>query len=177
MGYDRGLQCACGRCDRSSCHVTLWLHIVSPSLTLTRHYRPLLLTYPAKSVCGQVLTGPDQDFHAHLGHNQFHLLINEIKWVTSCNVPSTALCQDVPLSAGPCCVTSVTGDDDLNNGSSDPEDGPLTGASLTISPSDSFGPEETSVTLTATDSNGATDSCTTKVTVTDDEAPVVNCWD
>lgn len=30
-----------------------------------------------------VLTGPDQDFHGFPGNNQYNLLINELRWVTS----------------------------------------------------------------------------------------------
>ncbi|MBI2359493.1 MAG: hypothetical protein HYV04_11440 [Deltaproteobacteria bacterium] len=60
----------------------------------------------------------------------------------------------------------------MNNGSFDPNSDPIT---LVQTPSGPYKPGLTNVTLTATDSHGASDSCTAILTVVDAEPPAVSC--
>jgi hypothetical protein len=82
----------------------------------------------------------------------------------------TAICQDVtvPTDAGVCTATGVS----IDNGSFDPEGGPLT---LAQSPAEPYPLGDTQVQLTATDPQGLSDSCSAKVTVVDQEPPQLLC--
>jgi hypothetical protein len=84
------------------------------------------------------------------------------------NQPPVAVCQDVTVEAGPMC----TADADVDDGSFDPEGGPVT---ATQDPPGPYGLGETMVTLTVEDDQGATDTCTATVTVVDVTAPVIEC--
>jgi len=61
----------------------------------------------------------------------------------------------------------------VNNGSFDPDAGDV--ITLTQAPSGPYTKGTRSVTLTATDSHGAADSCAATVTVMDQEAPSITC--
>lgn len=75
-------------------------------------------------------------------------------------------CQDVNGSAAPNCTASVS----VDAGSYDPEGGAV---ALSQTPAGPYSPGKTSVTLTATDVEGASASCTAVVTVVDDTPPVI----
>jgi len=80
------------------------------------------------------------------------------------NNPPIAVCQSVTVSAGPTCTAGAS----INNGSFDPDGDPIT---ITQLPPGPYPPGGTSVTMTVTDSHGASNSCTATVTVVDDSAP------
>lgn len=87
--------------------------------------------------------------------------------VTVNNQPPVAICQNVTDSANKVCRARV-GADEVNNGSFDPEGDPIT---CVLTPSGPFGLGDTTVTLTCTDTFGASGSCTATVTVEDNTAP------
>jgi subtilisin-like proprotein convertase family protein len=87
----------------------------------------------------------------------------------STNRPPVAVCQPVTVSAdGGTCTAAAS----IDGGSSDPD-----GDSLTLSqiPAGPYPLGTTSVTLTATDPHGESDSCNATVTVVDNTPPVVAC--
>ncbi len=84
------------------------------------------------------------------------------------NHAPTMKCKNVTVSAGPTC----TADADVNDGSFDPDDDPIT---PTQDPPGPYSLGDTNVTLSATDPYGATSSCTAVVTVKDTTNPVVSC--
>ena len=84
------------------------------------------------------------------------------------NAAPTAICQDVTATAGPSCTAGA----DINNGSFDPDAGDT--ITLVQTPPGPYGVGATTVTLTATDEEGAASSCTGEVTVVDDVPPVIN---
>jgi hypothetical protein len=77
------------------------------------------------------------------------------------NQPPVALCRDVVVDAGNSCTASVPSAS-INNGSFDPDGGPV---NCVLSPSGPFRVGSNPVTLTCTDSQGATGSCTAKIHV------------
>ena len=79
-----------------------------------------------------------------------------------------AICQDVTLSTEPGLCTA---DASVDEGSFDPDGGPIT---LEQTPSAPYGLSDTEVTLTITDDRGATDTCDATVTVVDEEDPVIS---
>jgi len=83
------------------------------------------------------------------------------------NQPPVAACQNLNLVADSSC--QATGS--VDNGSSDPD----AGDTITLSqvPPGPYGLGTTNVTLTVTDSKGATDSCSATVTVVDNTPPTV----
>jgi hypothetical protein len=88
------------------------------------------------------------------------------------NVPPTALCRDVTVSAGDTCQAAASVDD----GSSDP-DGQPQPLALAQAPAGPYGLGSHAVTLTASD-GAASDACTATVAVVDTTAPVLlGCQD
>jgi N-acetylneuraminic acid mutarotase len=84
----------------------------------------------------------------------------------SANNSPMAVCQSVTVSAGPAC----TADASINNGSSDPDGDPIT---ITQAPAGPYSLGSTPVTMTVTDSHGATSSCMATVTVADNTPPQI----
>jgi hypothetical protein len=82
------------------------------------------------------------------------------------NRPPVAQCQDVRVDAGPSCSVSAS----INNGSYDPDGDPI---KLTQSPPGPYSLGKTSVSLTVSDSHGASSSCTANVTVVDILPPTI----
>jgi hypothetical protein len=80
------------------------------------------------------------------------------------NSPPVALCQNVTVAAGSTCTTPAS----IDNGSFDPDDDPIT---LSQSPSEPYPLGNTPVTLTVTDSTGASSQCTGTVTLVDNTPP------
>jgi hypothetical protein len=85
------------------------------------------------------------------------------------NQPPVAKCQNVTVSADAVCLGSVT-TAQVNNGSSDPDGDNLT---LSLTPTSGLTLGSNTVTLTATDPSGASNSCTATVTVIDTTPPVL----
>lgn len=79
-----------------------------------------------------------------------------------------AVCQSVMVAAGPSCTATAS----VDNGSSDPDGDALT---LGQAPPAPYSLGATSVSLTATDSFGASDRCTATVTVVDTTPPMITC--
>jgi hypothetical protein len=88
------------------------------------------------------------------------------------NQAPTAVCQNVTVAAGPSCQASVTAAQ-VNNGSSDPEDG--TNVTLALVPAGPYNLGANNVQLIVTDTEGAADTCAATITVTDQTAPTVVC--
>jgi hypothetical protein len=90
----------------------------------------------------------------------------------SANNPPEASCKTATVYLDADGNASIT-PADVDNGSSDPDDDPIT---LSVSPN-SFNcsnvGSDNSVTLTVTDDSGASDSCTATVTVEDNACPIV----
>lgn len=84
------------------------------------------------------------------------------------NLPPVALCQNVTVSAGADCTANAS----IDNGSFDPEGGPLT---ITQSPAGPYPLGTTSVLLTVVDNKGATAQCIATVTVVDNTPPTISC--
>jgi uncharacterized repeat protein (TIGR03803 family) len=82
--------------------------------------------------------------------------------------PPTARCHDVTVSAGLNCAADAS----VDNGSFDSDDGDT--ITLRQDPPGPYAPGTTPVTLTVTDSHGASDSCTATVTVMDTTPPTIN---
>lgn len=81
------------------------------------------------------------------------------------NLPPVALCQNVTVPVGPGCVANAS----IDNGSFDPEGGPLT---ITQSPAGPYPIGTTTVLLTVVDNKGATAQCSATVTVNADLSAV-----
>jgi len=82
------------------------------------------------------------------------------------NRPPVAVCQNVTVSAGANCIADAS----IDNGSSDPDGNAIT---LTQSPAGPYALGSRTVTLTVTDSSGASSSCSATVTVVDSTPPQV----
>ena len=89
------------------------------------------------------------------------------------NTPPIAFCADVTVMADDDCLGSVDAGE-VDDGSFDPDGDPLT---LSLLPASPFDLGDTEVTLTVTDDQGASDSCTAIVTVDDVMPPVMSCSD
>jgi streptogramin lyase len=89
--------------------------------------------------------------------------------VACCNNPPEALCADRTVSAGP---TSCLASASVDNGSVDPDGDSIV---ITQDPPGPYALGTTTVTLTATDDQGAADSCTALVKVVDDTPPQITC--
>jgi CSLREA domain-containing protein len=91
----------------------------------------------------------------------------------NCNHPPVAQCKNIQVSAGANCQASITAAD-VDNGSFDPDKGD----SIATRALDNYGPfglGPHTVTLTVTDTHGASSSCTATVTVVDTTPPTVTC--
>jgi hypothetical protein len=88
-----------------------------------------------------------------------------------CNQPPTAVCQPVTVNADANCQ-GIAAAQDFDGGSTDPDMDPL---SFSVSPSGPYSLGVTPVTLTVTDDDGATDDCTTTITVQDATPPSITC--
>ena len=88
------------------------------------------------------------------------------------NTAPVAVCRNVtvPIVAG--CAVSITAAQ-VDGGSSDPDGDSI---SLSLDNYGPFGPGDHTVTLTVTDSNGASSSCTANVTVVDNAAPTITLY-
>jgi hypothetical protein len=100
------------------------------------------------------------------GENQsgYHSVVE----VFSPNNPPQAVCQDITVAAGLDCTAGAS----IDNGSFDPDADSIT---ITQNPPGPYPLGNTSVTLTVTDSNGASSQCTATVTVIDTTPPVISC--
>lgn len=87
------------------------------------------------------------------------------------NKPPVAIAKNLTLTAGADCKVNVITAADINNGSHDPDSGDT--ITLSMSPSGPFGLGQTTVTLTVTDSKGATSSATAVITVVDTTPPMI----
>jgi len=87
----------------------------------------------------------------------------------SSNQPPVARCKDVTVSAGEDCSATASIDD----GSFDPDVGDT--ITLAQTPAGPYPLGPTAVTLTVTDSHGASSTCTSTVTVLDTTPPVIAC--
>jgi hypothetical protein len=85
------------------------------------------------------------------------------------NAPPTAVCTPLTVSVGSNCMATVTAAQ-IGAGSSDPNGDGIT---YSISPTGPFGVGTHSITLTVTDTYGASNSCVNTLTVVDSEAPKV----
>jgi hypothetical protein len=79
-----------------------------------------------------------------------------------------ARCRDVTVAAGTACGA----DADIDNGSYDPDEGPV---ALTQTPPGPYPVGETEVTLTVTDGDQLSTECTATVTVTETVPPEITC--
>ena len=86
------------------------------------------------------------------------------------NSPPVARCKNITVSANSSCQASITAAD-INDGSSDPEDG--TNVTLSLDSTGPFGLGQHTVMLSVTDSQGASSSCQATVTVNDTRNPTV----
>jgi hypothetical protein len=89
------------------------------------------------------------------------------------NQPPVALCKNVTVYLSATGQASIVVAD-VNNGSNDPDDNPLT-YSLSKSNFNCADAGNNNVTLTVTDIHGAASTCTAVVTVIDNTAPVITC--
>lgn len=86
------------------------------------------------------------------------------------NHTPVAKCQNASKPAGTTCTADVS----IDNGSFDPDGDPIT---LSQSPEGPYLLGSTLVTLTATDDQGASASCSATVTVVDGQPPAITCPD
>ncbi|NIS34457.1 MAG: hypothetical protein GWO04_32915, partial [Actinobacteria bacterium] len=91
--------------------------------------------------------------------------------VIATNQPPVAMCQNVSKAANEQCEAVVL-PAEVDNGSFDPEDGPL---ELTLEPTSPYALGMTPVTLTVTDDGGLSDTCDATITVVDETAPTISC--
>jgi hypothetical protein len=90
--------------------------------------------------------------------------------ITLSNQPPDAICQNVTVNTDPGVCTAASAS--VDNGSFDPDGDPITLVQVPPAP---YGKGTTNVTLTVTDNQGASDSCTATVTVLDREPPALTC--
>jgi len=92
--------------------------------------------------------------------------------VSTVNVPPVAQCMDATVSTDPGLCSAVVDPSLVDNGSFDP-DGSI--ATLELIPPGPYPLGMTDVSLKVTDNEGAMDACEAKITVEDNEPPVVQC--
>lgn len=88
------------------------------------------------------------------------------------NRPPLAICKSTTVSAGSSCTATVS-PSDVNDGSFDPDSGDA--ITLVLDSTGPFAQGSHEVTLTATDTHGASSSCTATVTVVDTTPPTITC--
>ncbi len=88
-----------------------------------------------------------------------------------CNLPPTAVCQNLTLPADMNCQ-GIADAIDFDNGSSDPEMETLL---YTVAPTGPYPIGTTAVVLTVTDPFGVSASCNATITITDQLAPTLSC--
>lgn len=94
--------------------------------------------------------------------------------VTESGIPNRAPvagCKNITVAAGSSGTAGITASD-VNDGSSDPDGDSIT---LALDSTGPFGLGTHTVTLTVTDSHGASSSCVATVTVIDNTSPAVTC--
>jgi len=112
-------------------------------------------------------TGADE-IQASFTDSQGHTNISNTviaEWFSANNAP-IASCQNVTVSADGSCLAMAS----INNGSSDPDNDPIT---ITQSPAGPYPLGNTLVTLTVSDDKGLTSQCNAVVTVVDDTRPTI----
>jgi hypothetical protein len=87
------------------------------------------------------------------------------------NQPPTALCRNITTNANANCQAAVPASA-VDNGSFDP-DGTI--VARVLSPAGPYPKGVTGITLTITDNNGATSSCSATITVVDNTPPSITC--
>lgn len=98
------------------------------------------------------------------GPSSLVVVVNGIEsepFIINDNHPPIARCQDVAVEAGGSCTVAVPSGS-VNNGSSDPDGDPIV---CVLAPPGPFGVGSTAVTLTCTDPDGASSSCSAFVRV------------
>lgn len=146
----------------------------------------LATNYRADAGVSQIAAGPASFSFTVAGGSTFVVVVSEVNsgfangcnytlsvsgFCVDCTTPNQlpiAQCQNVTVSAGPACTANAS----IDNGSSDPENGPLT---LTQTPAGPYPLGVTAVLLTVTDDKGAQSQCSGTVTVVDTTPPVISC--
>ncbi|MEX1238478.1 MAG: T9SS type A sorting domain-containing protein [Cyclobacteriaceae bacterium] len=98
---------------------------------------------------------------------------DQVEVVVNCNTAPVAVCTPLVVEAGANCeamVEAVT----FDGGSTSNTGGQL---NFSVSPAGPYAIGETDVTLTVTDSNGQSSTCTTTITVNDTTAPLISAAD
>ena len=107
-------------------------------------------------------------FNRELTSSEIQAIVNAGSAGKCRNRPPEAHCQNVWVSASSSCSANAS----IDNGSFDPDGDSIT---LTQSPPGPYSLGATSVTLTVTDSNGASSTCSATVTVRDITPPQIRC--
>jgi hypothetical protein len=115
------------------------------------------------------LTLTATDVHGLTATCVAHVTVHDSQF--PCNRPPAVYCQNITVNANDGCAAQVTAAQ-VDAGSTDPEGDPLT---YSLAPASPYPVGTTSVVFTATDSGGATATCTATITVQDKTAPVINC--
>lgn len=116
-----------------------------------------------------VITADQSGQHLFVAYGQVE--VYDTGRTISTNQPPVALCHDVTRSADSNCEAMVTAAD-VDNGSYDPDGDSIT---LALGPAGPYPVGTNLVTLTATDSHGASNSCTAQVIVQDTTPPTITC--
>ena len=101
--------------------------------------------------------------------NSINVIDNTID--VACNLPPTAICQNITIYADNTCSSSIT-NTSLDNGSSDPDGDVLV---FSLDNNNSYIIGNNNVTMTVTDPDGEIDNCTGIVTVLDTISPIIQC--
>ena len=153
-----------------------WQWITNPELAPgTDAFGSLVLTVDVTSTLGTFeidTTCMDPSTHlVFLDNNTFPIVPSFTKGVITiiANTPPVAVCQNATVSVGNGCAPA---DAAVDNGSYDPDGGPVT---LTQTPPGPYPLGTTIVTLTVEDEFGATAECQATVTVEDHVPPEIVC--